>query len=246
MSAAAPGATSSMTTRARGRSSSDVTGRPVSIVPPSSRSTPASAALIACEPPSATGHPCAWPAAVSARPTDADSGLFNGCTRCAATPANSARASSVRQRRATAVAGSSARSPNPASRNGCRGRCGDRPQDLARRARRTRRRGERTGGATPGRRRRGGRPSRRPIAAARAARPPSSGWASWTGGQRHRSPCAARSSELKNGEATPIGWNAEQSSCSRPGQGQLAAAGPAADPVGRLQHGDLDARPGPG
>ena len=42
---------------ARGRSARELTRTPVSILPPESRRAPTIAAVIAPEPPSATGHP---------------------------------------------------------------------------------------------------------------------------------------------------------------------------------------------
>ena len=54
-------------------------------------------------------------------PIPAVVGRVNGWIACAAHPANSARASSVRQRRAITVAASRARRPNPVTANGWRG-----------------------------------------------------------------------------------------------------------------------------
>ena len=53
-------------------------GRRSRISPPSDRSRLASASVIAREPPSATGQPCRWPAAISIVPTAAVAGRFSG------------------------------------------------------------------------------------------------------------------------------------------------------------------------
>ncbi len=50
------------------------------------------------------------------------SGRSSPVNMCADAPPNNARARSVRNQRASAVAGSSARGPNRAMRIGCRGR----------------------------------------------------------------------------------------------------------------------------
>ena len=100
-----------------------MTRRPVSILPPCSRSTDASASVIACEPPFATGQPKAWQALISAHPTEELIGRFIGLKAWAATPPNSARACGVRQERASSVAGAAAARPKRTSRTGWRGTC---------------------------------------------------------------------------------------------------------------------------
>jgi hypothetical protein len=74
MSAAADGDTSSMTTSACGSSSTARTRRPVSIRPPWATMSAASASAIACDPPSATSQPLAWPDTISIAPTALVSG----------------------------------------------------------------------------------------------------------------------------------------------------------------------------
>ena len=61
-------------------------------VPPSDSSSDARAFVIAADPPSATGQPYLWPAAVSITATPAVDGRLSGRKMCAAEPANSARA----------------------------------------------------------------------------------------------------------------------------------------------------------
>ncbi len=60
-------------------------------------------------------------------------------------------------------------------------------------------------------------------------------------GHSHRSPWRSSPSELRNGETTPVGWNAEQSSCSSPGSVELRRPGPPARPVSGLEDRDLQA-----
>ncbi len=97
------------------------TGEPVTIVPPSSVSNEARAVVMAAEPPSGTGQPCRWPAAVSMTPTEAVNGRDSGLNTWAAEPANRARAWGVLKRRASTEAGRAARSPNRAIPTGWSG-----------------------------------------------------------------------------------------------------------------------------
>src|SRR5438046_2153403 len=67
MTSATPsGARSKTTASADGKSASERTRTPVSIRPPCSRTTPASASALDCDPPRATGHPNAWHPLLSA------------------------------------------------------------------------------------------------------------------------------------------------------------------------------------
>jgi hypothetical protein len=59
-----------------------------------------------------------------------------------------------------------------------------------------------------------------------AARPPSNGCARSMTGQLQRSPYFSRFSARRTGEAAPVGWNAEHSSCSRPGTVSCALRAP--------------------
>ena len=116
------GDTSNSTARGPSSSAIDVTWRPVSISPPSDRSSDAIASAIACEPPRATGQPTAWPSMFSTSAKAAVPGCPSGCMAWAALPANSARAASVWKReRASRVAGRSASSPNRVVARGWRG-----------------------------------------------------------------------------------------------------------------------------
>ena len=63
------------------------------------------AAMIAADPPSATGQPYLCAAVPRVTPMAADIGEPNGRNACAATPAKSARASGVVNRRATSATG---------------------------------------------------------------------------------------------------------------------------------------------
>ena len=78
---------------------------PVSIVPPRSSIMETMARVIAAEPPAATGQPYRCAAVPRARPIAEDIGERNGRKPWAATPANSARPSTVDHRRASAAAG---------------------------------------------------------------------------------------------------------------------------------------------
>ena len=208
---------SNIRVRAGGSSASEVTRTPVSMVPPSERSRLASASVMAREPPSATGQPPRWPAVISMVPTAEVSGRSSGRLMWAAQPPKSARAASVRKRRARTVAGSAGAQPEPGQlhRVATAGaRSGRAPRG---RACRSGRRAGRRPRAT-GRRRRRARPrSRRPS---RAAPPPYRRRA----GARRRSPASARpgrarraAASERKGEPTPKGWIAEQTSCSSPG-----------------------------
>ena len=197
-------------------SSSEATRRPVSILPPCSTTTAASASVIDREPPFATGQPLWWQAVVSAIPTAELIGRFRGLRACAATPPNSAFACALRHAFVRTVAGSAAGIPNRARRSGCLGtwRTGTTRSSFS--------------SAKPA----AGRPNTRFHAAPSLPRPSavasidccstpalpsSSGCARSTSGQHHSSPWSASPSDDRNGEPTPIGWTAEQWSCSTPG-----------------------------
>ncbi|HEX5296981.1 MAG TPA: hypothetical protein VFW50_08340 [Streptosporangiaceae bacterium] len=106
---------------AGGSSSSDVTQRPVSMVPPSSRSAAAMASVIRALPPATTGQPTAWASPASISPTPAVGGAVSGIMAWAEAPARIARASSVSHRRAMSDAGMIARRPKLPAANGCAG-----------------------------------------------------------------------------------------------------------------------------
>ncbi|SKX74773.1 Uncharacterised protein [Mycobacteroides abscessus subsp. abscessus] len=116
MSAAEPGMTSRITMSA-GTCARSETVCPVSIVPPSERRSPASAVVIADDPPTATGQPPWWPAAVSMSPAAELPGRSRRVKPCAAMPVNSAPACGPRKW-ARAVAGISAGNPKRASSSG--------------------------------------------------------------------------------------------------------------------------------
>ena len=115
------GETSSRIALAGGSSLSVRTQRPVSMLPPSSRSASAIASVIRALPPATTGQPtaCASPASIS--PTPAVGTAVSGIMAWAEAPARIARASSVCQRRATTEAGRIARRPKFAAANGWAG-----------------------------------------------------------------------------------------------------------------------------
>src|SRR3954470_14234298 len=104
----------------------------------------------------------------------------------------------------------------------------------------------------PNRRRQASPSAPRPAAAsstdrqAAAPDPPSSGWEYWISGQRHVSPCAPRSTRRENGVSTASGWAGRALVVDQAGERQLAAARPAAERVGGLEHGHLDALGGEG
>jgi hypothetical protein len=72
-------------------------------------------------PPLTLGHPYRCATAPNINATPDVGGRVSGVHACAALPAHSARTSSVRQRRAKTVAGTSAFAPNYAIRTGCAG-----------------------------------------------------------------------------------------------------------------------------
>ena len=118
MSAAIDGDTSNITTSLGGRWSAEVTCTPVSILPPWRSMSEASASAIARDPPSATTQPSACPAMINISPMALVIGRSSRENACAATPAQSALACSVRHIRPTMVAGSIAATPKRASVNG--------------------------------------------------------------------------------------------------------------------------------
>ena len=90
-----------------------MTGAPVSISPPSERSSEAIAPVIAADPPTATGQPTPCPSICSISANAAVPRFSSGCIACAALPATSARAGSVANRaRASPAAERIASSPN--------------------------------------------------------------------------------------------------------------------------------------
>ena len=98
------------------------------------------------------------------------------------------------------------------------GRCDDRPQDLRPELRRIA--DQRPEQPPPGAPVGAAETLRRwppPNARGRAARPPSSGWATGASGWTSSTPRAARSSEAKNGEASVSGRIVEQTSWRNPG-----------------------------
>jgi hypothetical protein len=91
------------------------------------------ASVMRALPPSATGQPTPCASAISIIPTAPVGGAVNGIIPCAATPANSARASGVQNRRATPAADLSPLSPNtaiPADRRDGGRRIGDKSRSL--------------------------------------------------------------------------------------------------------------------
>ena len=78
----------------------------------------ARARAIDCEPPSATTQPSACPATINISPTALLIGTSRRENACAAAPAHSAVACSVRHSRPTAVAGRSAATPKRANVSG--------------------------------------------------------------------------------------------------------------------------------
>ena len=136
---------------------------------------------------------------------------------CAAEPANRALACGVRNRVASTVAGSPARSPNRAIRTRVAGPAQHRAEHVAEQlVEATDQRPEDTRARpcrpVPGRRR-----SRRASGPSRPRVPSSSGCARSISGWRQTRPCSASGSEERNGDETPNGCTAEQTSCSRPG-----------------------------
>ncbi len=99
------------------------------------------APVIRALPPSATGQPTPWASAISIRPTAPVGGGASGIMPCAATPASSARPSSVRNRRATPAADRSAVQRRTRPARGTPARGGRRIGDSTRSARSGRSRG---------------------------------------------------------------------------------------------------------
>ena len=182
----------------------------------------------------------------AANPTALVIGRSRRQKACAATPAHSA----LRLLRAatagpSTVAGSSgrARRTGPASADGAA------PAGSAGRRRRTGRRSASAIGSNTRRHRvtvgaRGLGRCDRSIGSSTPAEPSSSGWAQSTSAASQVSPWDAGRARRGSGEAAAIGWNAEQWSCTSPGTSHLRAARPAADRVGRLEHGHVEAGAG--
>ncbi len=225
---------------AGGTSPAARTAVPVWILPPSSSSSIASASVIARDPPSATGHPWRWPAAMIVRPMAEVSGRWSGTKPCAATPPNSARAFSVCQRRAVTEAGSNVPTPKRASLIGWSGTCAMGRIKSSARSSKARE-------ARPKVRRHRSPSGPRPAAVSstdrnsRPASPESSGWAQSISGHRHCNPYRSRPRRAEVGRADAHGVERRAVVVQDTGQGQLAGAGAAADVVGRLEHGDVEA-----
>ena len=223
------------------------TRTPVSILPPRSASSAASASVIDREPPSATGHPCRWPAVMMPSPIADVSGRCSGRKACAATPPNSARACSVREQPGDRRAGQQRRAgrSGPAAADGV-GTCSSGPMMSsvsvveARRA-----------GRTPARQRRRPAPSPAAVSVDRTVQ--------HTGvavvervravdlGPPPAQPVALQA-EARAGRASrrAIGWKAEQWSCSRPGR--IASLVRVPPPISSAASSTVtcDARAGPG
>ena len=99
------GVRSSRTVLAGGRSASDRTHCPVSSSPPREASSAVSASTSLALPPSTTGQPTACAIMMNIRPNAPVPTAVSGCMVCAAAPASRARASSVRKRFASRLAG---------------------------------------------------------------------------------------------------------------------------------------------
>ena len=118
------GVTSNSTARARGSSSSERDARAGhDLAAERARDTRPARRRSAATRRAATGQPTAWPAIAEHEPERARvGGSSSGSIECAASPANSARARSPRNRdRASPVAGRSAGRPKRAIASGCRG-----------------------------------------------------------------------------------------------------------------------------
>ena len=184
------GLVSKSTTREGGRSASASTRVPVSIRPPRERRYPASAPVIAADPPCAIGQVSTCAVIRKSRPTAALTGRLRGRIEWAAQPASSARARSPRnQVRPRTVAGSRAGTPKPPSRSGWWGRwAGPRISAMSSRGWRSSGRISRRYAAASGR-------SPSAVASSELRRmtagSPSSGWATDAAGWIQVSPCSA-------------------------------------------------------
>ena len=225
MRSSCSGVTSKRIAFAAGSSPMSPTRWPVTTAPPSDRRRAASASAMRCEPPRGIGQfaTCVVTANISAK--EPVSGASSGRAECAASPASSARVRGERKRRASTRAGRIPGMPSRASRNGCRGIRRSGPSASAASSSHARESGSTS--------RRYMRPSApRPLAVAsidrssRTAVPSSRGCASAAGGSIHSSPSRPRSSARKNGDAAPIGWNAEQTSWRNPGRVSAAERQP--------------------
>ncbi len=224
-----------------GISSSEVTATPVSNVAPRAVASSIIARLISPVPPSATGQPSACAEAPRASGIDEDRTPENGRNVWAAAPANRPLASGVSHRRARAGTGSAAYAPNLARWTGW---CGRRTTGWRMSAESAvEPLGQRPEQALPG-------------AAVRSRGPPP-----WSSTDRQTAATAAaveRMTELHLGPA-PDQAGAREVELLRErradrqrmdrgalvvheaGQRELARPGAAAEPVGRLQHRDVDA-----
>ena len=239
------GARSSTTASAGGSSASDVTRTPgLDRAAVLGAGTAASASVIEREPPRATGQPPAWQATISAIPTAELSGRVSGLNACAATPPNSARACGV----LTEAREHGRRQPRPAARSApaaagasARGAIGRNRSSLSA-SNAARRAAE---DAPPGGRRRAPRPAA--VASIDCsitpALPSSSGWARSTSGQHHRGRGARARASCRNGDDGRHRVNRRAVVVQHPGNRELAGPRAAADRVGGLEHGHLEARP---
>ena len=197
--------------RAVAARSDEVTRTPVSIVPPWRSMSAASAAAMACDPPSATTHPLAWaggdqhqPDGARQRPIESSEGVGGDRRPTAPWPARCAKprtSTSAGSRRRHRIAPASADGVGSAGAAARRRRTGRRSAPLggpntwrhrATVAPEVRRRSDRSTGT-------GRRPTRRRADA--RSRPP----AAATSARPTRGP-----SSSKNGDPAAIGWNAEQ------------------------------------
>ena len=238
MSSSCLGVTSNSTARASGRSASVRTGRPVSIVAPSSASRQAIASAIRCDPPRAAGHPATWPDARSMTPIAVVNGRSSGRNECADAPAKSPFASSVLNARAATVAGSTPRNPNARHGDGVAWHAGERAQGAGRELVPAPGRPSHVAIPRRGRRHPDRRPSRSTDWCSTPARPPSRGWANAISGWTSSRPCRSSSAPRKNGETAAIGWMAEQTSWANPGRVSAAVRMPPPMVAARLEHED--------
>ena len=215
---------------------SERTGRPVSILPPRSRTTAASASAIA--PRAAPGDGPAE-AVAGADQRHADRGAERAVQRAkawAATPPNRARASGVAQRRARASPAPAPASPKPGQQERVAGQVQDRPQHVL---------GERVEGARSGPKARLQAPAvlaqagRRVLDRAQhrgaAAAVERVGEIDLRPGPLEARGAQGRASERGRLDRERVGRRALV--VDQAGQGQLGAAGAAADRLRRLDHG---------
>ena len=231
--------------RPRGSSASDVDPHARSRSCRRARdTTAASASVIAREPPRATGQPNA---VAGADQRHADRRAHRPVER-----AERMRGHAAEQRARLRRLPSARRAPWPAAPPAARsapagaggvGTCSTGRSDVLGQLVEARRAAAEQPPPAPRRPRRVPSPSRSSERSITPALPSSSGCAKSTSGQRHSSPWRSSSSDCEERRARrAIGCTAEQWSCSRPGQRQLARARAAADRRLGLEHRHLDAR----